>query len=822
MSTLLQDIRYAARLLARQPGFTLVAVLTLALGIGATTAIFSLINAVLLRPLPGIQNPEQLVTLQRLQNDNRFLSFGYPDYLDYRDQSQSFSGLAAHSGTPLSFNQGITERIRGDLVTGNYFSLLGVKAARGRLILPDDDRAGAPPVVVLSYAFWQRAFGSDESVMGQTVPLNGHSFTVVGVADQDFGGTWTGQPFDLWLPLAWQPQAIPRMSPGTLQSRASGWIGIFGRLKTGVPLEQARAELQAIARQLAQSYPDTNEHRGVDLFAGLGLDPDDRASLGKFLGLLLAAVALLLLIACSNVANLLLVRALTRRREIAVRLALGAGRVRLIRQLVTEGALLSLLAGIVGLVLAPWTASLLLAFQQPVFTLRELDLTPDARVLTFTLLVSVLTGILFALAPAWQASKTDLVTSLKEGAPAASRRTGLQSSLVVSQVALSLVLLIGAGLVVRTMRAVLTLDRGFETRNLLLLSLDLSIQGYSEPQGVAFFEQLQARLEKLPGVHSVSLAKTVPPNDWSDRISIFQEGQAIPPQEFRQGHEFEIGLRIDANHIAPRYFATLGIPLIRGRDFTPQDRANTPWVAIVSEKLAQRLWPGQDAIGKRIVWPPWEGPPRVLEVVGVARDTRYRSLLAEPPLLLYFPVLQYYDGRATLVLRTVTEAASFLPAIRAEVAALDKNLPVFAVKTMTEQMGSSLWQQRMAAGLIGSFGALALLLTAIGLAGVLADSVAQRTHEIGIRMALGARPADVLTLILGQGLRLALLGVAAGLAAAFVLTRFLSTLLFGVSATDPLTFASVTLLLAAVALLACYLPARRASRVEPLVALRYE
>jgi predicted permease len=823
MDSLWQDLRYAVRLLAKSPGVTAMAVLALALGIGANTAIFSLVNGALIRSLPGVHDPDQLVTLERTQDGRVQFSFGYPDYVDYRDHSSSLIGLAAHCGTPLSFNNGATERLRGDLVSGNYFSVLGVKSVVGRLIAPDDDdQPGAHPVAVLSYGLWLRAFGADPDVVGRGMKLNGYDFTIVGVAPRDFSGTETGRSYDVWIPIKMQVQAMPRtMGRYWFNDRSAGWLGLFGRIKPGASVEQAQAELTTIARGLEQSYPDTNAGRSVSVLAGLGLDSDDRVSFRNFLTLLLAAVMLLLLIACSNVANLLLLRATSRRREIAVKLALGATRGRLVRQLLTEGLLLSLIAGGFGLLLAPWSAQLIVAFQQPAYGLRGVDISPDARVLAFTALLSILTAVAFGLAPAMQASRVDLVTSLKDGAPSSGhRRSRLQGNLVVAQVALSLVLLIGAGLAVRTMRKALTMDRGFDSENMVLMSMDLTIRGYSESQGRSFYEGLIKRVDALPGVISSSLAKTVPPNDWSDRLSVFLPGEEPPPEVLRTRDD--LGLRVDANRIAPDYFRTLGIPILEGREFTDQDRLGTPPVAILNERLANRLWPGESAVGKLLSVPFWLEPRPPVQIIGVARDTKHRSLLADMPLLVYLPELQVYDGRATLVARTRGDATKLIPAIRGEVAALDKDLSLYAVKTMSEQIESTLWQQRTAAGLIGIFGLLALALAAIGIYGVIAHSVAQRTREIGIRMALGADARGVLRMILRQGLVLALTGVLVGLAAAFALTRLMSSVLYGVSATDPLTFVISSVVLVGVALGACFAPARRATKVDPMIALRCE
>jgi predicted permease len=821
MTNLWRDLRYSVRTFFKRPGFALAAISALALGIGGNVAIFSLVNAALLRPAPGVEAPAQIVLLERLQRDRLYFNFSYPDYRDFREGNQTLTGLAAHVGTPLSFSDGATERIRGDLVTGNYFTTLGVKPAIGSL-LPPDENVRPNAVAVLSYAFWQRNFGADPQAIGRIINLNGHGFRVLGVAARNFRGVTAGVSIDVWIPLGAQPWAIPRMSEGALQDRSAGWLSLFGRLRPEVTLDQAQAEMKFIARQLEQSHPGTNTGRGLQMIGGLGFDSDDRASLRRFLGLLQTTVGLLLLISCGNVANLLLTRAAARRREIAVRLALGATRGRLIRQLLMEGASLSFVAGFLGLILAPWTSALIAASQGSSGLLRGLDLEPDWRITAFTFALSALTGVLFSLAPALQASKPDLVSSLKDGAAAASfRRSRLQSALVVTQVALSLVLLIGAGLVVRTMREALAIDRGFENKDLLLASFDLSIQGYTEPQGKSFYSRLTERLGSIPGVISVSLAKTVPPNDWSDRMSVFFPGQEPSAEALRSRDD--LGVKVDANRIAPRYFQTLGIPLAQGREFSDSDRDGAPLVAIINEKLARRLWPGENPLGKRLSAPFYSGPPRPpLEIVGVANDTKHRSLLLDAPFLLYLPESQAYDGRATIVARSSVDPQRLIPAIRQEVAALDKNLPLFAVKTMTEQIADTLWLQRLVADLTGLFGSLALALAALGLYGVMAHFVATRTREIGVRMALGARRGVILREVIWRGLGLTLVGVGLGLTGAMALTRLIKGLLYGVSATDPLTFSGLSLLVLAAALLACFFPAWSATKVDPTVALRSE
>jgi predicted permease len=823
IETLLQDIRYALRGLRKNSGFAAVCVLTLGLGIGANTAMFTVINAVLIRPIPGVVNPGGLVIFERLQKNNPDFSFGYPDYLDYRDQNQSFSGLAARCRTSLSLSHATTERITGELVSGNYFSVLGVSPALGHLIAPEDVQAeDEAPVAVLSNGIWQRVFGSDPEITGKNILLNGHRFTVIGVAAKQFTGTTVGSPTDVWLPLTMEPAAMPRMSQGVLHNRNAGWIEIFGRLKRNVGLDEARSEMQIIAGRLATWYPESNEHRSVDLIPSFGMDPDDRASLQKFFGLLIGSVGILLLISCSNVANLLLSRADSRRREIAMRLALGAGRGRLVRQLLTEGLLLSFLAGALGLLLAPWAGSLILAFRQPLYALHNVDTAPDARVLAFTMSVALLTGVLFSLAPALQSSKPDLVATLKDNSPGAGRRSHLRGVLVSTQVALSLVLLVVAGVTVRRMQNIVSQNPGFTTSHILMMSISPGMQGYSETQGVRLYEELLTRIERIPGVQSASLAATVPPNDWSTRVSIFYEGQAPSPDYFR-GHEFELGIRVDMNTIAPRYFRTMGILILQGRDFTERDRPGAPLVAIVSQRLAQRLWPNQDAVGKRIEWPSWQGAPRPpLEIIGVSADVRYRSLVADAPLLLYVPESQNYSGAQTLVLHTSIDPEGLLGAVRSAIASVDQNLPVFAVKTMSEQMGDSLWQPRMAAGILGSFSIFAVILAAVGLYAVVSQWMGQRTREIGIRMALGAKPRDVMRLALGYGAGLAAWGIVSGIFFSSALTRFVSVLLFGASRTDVLTIAALAFFLLLVALAACFIPARRAMRVDPMVALRHE
>ena len=822
MDNLLQDLRSAVRQLRRNPGATLLVILALSLGIGANTSIFSLVNGVLLRPLPGVSNPETLVTLERIQDGKVQFNFAYPDYVDYRDNTKSLTSLAAHCGTPLSFSNTQSKRLRGDLVSGNYFSLLGVSPELGRLISPaDDEQPGAHPVAVLSHRFWLRAFGGNPDVVGDKITLNGYPFIIIGVASSAFTGTQIGSSYDVWIPIKMQAQAIPRTLGRTwFDDRSANWISLFGRTKPGSSVAESQAELTAIAENLQQSHPHSNAGRSCSVFAGLGLDSDDRASLRSFLLLLSAAVMILLLIACTNVSNLLILRAAARRREVAIRLAVGASRGRLIRLLLTEGALLSLLSGAVGILIAPWAAKLILTFQEPAYGLRNVNVDLDGRVIVFTALVSVLTGVGFSLAPAIQGSKIDLVNALKDGAPGSGGGSSrLRRTLVVAQVAFSLVLLIASGLAVRTMRRALIQDRGFRNQNMLLVSMDLTITGYTPVQGQAFYRELLSRVDALPGVVSSSLAKTVPPNNWSDGVSVYLPGQE-PASDIPTSRV--AGLKVDQNRIAPRYFETLGVQVLEGREFNDEDDSRTALVGMVNEKLANRLWPGETAVGKLLVVPAGREQRPQVRIIGVVRDTKHRSLLREMPMLVYLPELQDYDGRATLVTRTTGDPALLSSSIREVFSSIDKNVSPFALKTMAEQIDSTLWLQRLAAGLIGAFGLVALLMSALGIYGVIAQSVSQRTREIGLRIALGADPRAVVKLILGQGFVLAVIGIVCGLAMSFVFTRFMSSILYDVSATDLFTFLTSSIGLLGVALGACLVPARRAVRIDPAIALRSE
>jgi predicted permease len=816
IETLLQDLRYGFRRMLKNPGFTAVATLSLALGIGANTAIFSLVNTVLLRPLPVAQ-PDELLSVFPMSRDNFVLAFSYLNYLDFRDRNEVFTGLLLSRFAPMSLShQGNNERIWGYLVSGNYFDVLGVGAARGRTFLPEEDRTRlSNPVVVVSHGCWQRRFGGDPALVGKSIILNGHSFTVIGIAPEGFFGTEIAYTPEVWVPLMMQEW----IEPGNdyLDKRNAQNLFATGRLKPGVSRAQAEASLNLLAQQLGEEYPDTNEGQTIILTPPGLIHPILRGPVISFTGALMAAVGLILLIACANLANLLLARATERRKEIAVRLALGASRLRLIRQLLTESLLLSFAGGALGFLLAFWTVDLVARFKPQIDFPLTIDLKTDARVFAFSLLVSLLTGMLFGLVPALQSTKTELVPALKDATSQGSyRRSRLRSGLVIAQVALSLILLIAAGLVVRTLQHLQKMGPGFDPENALMMSVDLGLQGYDKTRGQQFYRQVTERVQSLPGAQSVSLANFIPLSLNYNSISVYVEGQ----EPVRGAN---VPTVMDAT-VGLNYFSTMGIPLVAGRDFGEQDNENAPLVAIVNETFARRFFPGpnpvEGALGKRFSYKSAGGP--FAQIVGIARDGKYFSIGEDQRPFIYFSLLQNYESSAILLVRTSSDSKAMIGSIRNEVLKLDSNLPVYDVRTLTEHMGLSLFPARIAAALLGAFGLLALSLAAIGIYGVMSYTVAQRTHEIGIRMALGAQPRDVLRLIVRQGMTLAVIGLVIGLFGALTLTRLMSSLLYGVSATDASTYFFISLLLAIVVLAACYVPARRATKVDPMVALRYE
>ena len=805
MRTLLQDVRYALRTLSKSPGFTLVAVLALALGIGANTAIFSVVKAVLLSPLP-YPDPERLVWVRETHREIPDEPASAPNYNDWRTQANSFEGLAAYADTALTLTgEGVEpERVPAAVVSGNFFEVLGAAPALGRGFTAEEEVSGKHRVVVLSHGLWQRRFGASPEALGQTLIIGGNPYTVVGVAPPGFKTPVMEKPAQLWIPTVYNL---------TQNARRSDYLDVVGRLKRGATIEQARAELSGIAARLAQEYPASNLGWDVKV---VPLHERVVGDVRPALWILMGVVGFLLLISCANVANLQLARAAARRQEIAVRTALGARRGRIVRQFLTESVMLALAGGVLGLLLAMWGVELLVALSPGnIPRLDEVGL--DARVLAFTFGVSLVTGVVFGLLPALSASKTDLGESLKEGGSRGAT-TGrgtrrLRSSFVVAEIAIAVVLLAGAGLMIRSFIQVQAVDPGFRPERILALDLSLPRAKYQEEaQLAAFYEQLTARAAALPGVERAALVDSLPLEGGSVLAFVIEGRPELPPEKV-QDAKF--------NTATPDYFDVMGIGHVRGERLTAQHREGVPDACVINETMARKFWPDEDPVGKRLnigdpASTPW------MTVVGVVRDARSSGLEKEPYPQVYMPALQFRRRAMTFVARTSGDPLALVPTVRRELAALDKDLPLYNVRTMEQVLADSISRRRFQMILIAAFAGLGLLLAAVGIYGVISYSVAQRTHEIGVRVALGARAKDILRLVVGQGLGLTLVGVGVGLAGAFALTRVMASLLYGVSATDPLTFAVVPLALLGVALLACLVPARRATKVDPMVALRYE
>ena len=812
METLLQDIRYGTRQLLKHRAFTILAIISLALGIGANTAIFSLVNTVLLRPLP-VKEPSQLIEVYgALHNGADFTIQSYLNYKDYRDRNNVFSGLFVYRivVSSLSHN-GSNERAWGFLASGNYFNVLGVKPILGRGFLPEEDQTpGSHPVAVLSYACWQHRFAGDPSIVGRTILLNNHTFTIIGVAPKGFIGTEVAYAPEFWTPM----MMAKEIEPGStwLDRRDSDNLFMIGRIKPGVTRAQTKAALDAITLQLGKEYPAENEGRGITLSPPGLFIPSIRDASITFAGVLMVIVGLVLLLACVNLANLQLARATGRRKEIAIRLAVGASRARLVRQLLTEGVLLSLAGGVLGLLLAAWINNLVGAIKLPMDVALVFDLKLDWRVMLFALGLSILTGVAFSLLPALQSSNPALVPSLKDDASMSGfRRSRLRNALVITQVSLSLVLLVCAGLIVRSLKAAQQMRPGFDPENAVALSFDVGLQGYEETKGRAFHRQVLERARSLPGVRSAALTSNVPLSLNYNYSSIYLEGQAETSTS-----KLPVAIPIS---VSPGFFETMRIPF-RGRDFAENEDQKESRVVLVNETFARKFFPKQDPIGKRINF---SGPKDPLwEIIGVCGDGKYNSLGEAPMPAVFRPQFRDYDTLCTLVVRTNGDPRAIIPALRSEIQKMDATLPIYDVKTLTEHMDIPLFPARMAANVLGSFGVLALVLAAIGIYGVMSYVVAGRTREIGLRMALGAQFRHVRQLILRQGMMLATIGLVLGLGIVFVLARFLKSMLYGISPSDPLTFTTITILLAGVALLACLIPAQRATRVDPMVALRDE
>ena len=801
MDTLFRDIRYGIRSLSKRPGFTAVALIALALGIGANTAIFSLVNAVLLRPLPFAE-PDRLVWMWgNIRNGGNRASVSPLDFLDYRKQNTTFEEFAATFTVPLALNltgSGEPERLSAAGVTGNYFQAMGVKPALGRTFLLENESPGRDQVAVLSYALWQKRFGGDPAILNKTVTLNGKTCEVLGVMPKDFSFP---QAAELWIPINFD--IAPEM-----KQRKAHFLRPIGKLKAGVTLAQAQADTDAVARRLEEQYPDTN--RGWNLRL-VSLRERLVGNTRPTLFILFGVVGFVLLIACANVANLLLVRAAARQKEIALRRALGAGRFRIVRQMITESVLLALLGGTLGTLLAMWGVDLLVAVSAgnipPTAQVRI-----DATVLGFTLLISVLTGLLFGLVPALRTMHLNLSESLKEGGRSGSegaRRNLTRSVLVVFESAVAVVLLISAGLLIRSLIQLQNTKPGFDAHNVLTMRVDLPDKKYREGENAAnFFKELETRIGGLPGVESVGLVSELPLSGQPNDMPYTVEGR--PPVTMDQAFDD------DFRRVNTQYFRALRIPLLRGRNFTEQEVRQGAKVVVISELLAQQVFPNEEPLGKRLVMMMGNQP---FEILGIVGDIRHRALESQPLAAMYLPM---YETKMNLVIRTQGNPTNITGAVRKQVQTIDADQPVAAVRTMEQWLDTAVAAPRYRTSLLALFALVALVLAATGIYGVMSYSVTQRTHEIGVRMALGARPLDVLKLIVRQGMVLVVIGVGIGLAGAVALTRVMSSLLFGVGAKDPITFVSVATLLTIVAFVACYIPARRATKVDPLVALRYE
>jgi macrolide transport system ATP-binding/permease protein len=808
-----QDIRYGWRLMVRKPAFAFVAVLTLGLGIGANVTMFSWTRIMLQRQILGVRGGGQLVALNGTTRSRIDLSVSYPYFLDLRERRpDSVEDLIAFTLAPMSLrtNGGDPQRTFGQLVSGNFFTALGVQPALGRAFLPEEDTTpNGHPVVVISDSFWQRRFGGNPSIVGGTVMLNGITYTVIGIAPPGFRGTEPYLNLDLWVPMAMQPSVTS--GGNRLGVRGNSWLEAMVRLKPGATIARAQADFDVIARNLADTYAD-DKGRGLKLSELWRAPSSGGPAVVAVMVIQQVVAGVVLLIACANVANLLLARAASRQRETAVRLTLGASRSRLVQQLLTESTLLALAGGLCGIVMAYWTKDLVRLFIPPAPLPIEMNPTLDLQVVIFALIMTGASILVFGLVPALQGSMSSVGAALKESAgqlTAPPRRARIRQALVVAQVALSLMLLVSAGLFLRTLQNAQALDPGFSTRTGLLASIDLLPAGYDTPRGRAFFRDLLARVRELPGVEAASVATKVPLGfGGNSDTGASIEGYTPAPNE---------EISIYYNRVGSDYMKTMGITLVAGREFTDLDTTDRPDVVVVNETLIRRYFSGRDPIGGRI-----RLGTRTLQVVGVARDGKYTSITETPRSFMYMPVQQWYRADTVLHVKTSVDPGTLVPRLHEVLRSLDSNVPLFDVRTIAEQLSIAIFIQRMVASLLGAFGGLALLLATVGLYGVIAALSAQRTPEIGMRMALGATRRDIVSLIVRQGLVLTLIGVAIGLIAALGATRLFKSLLVGVSATDGISFAGTTVLLVLVALAASYLPARRAARIDPLQALRNE
>lgn len=812
MRSWFHDVRYGLRTLFRVPAFTVLAVLTLALGIGANTTIFSWINSTLLTPIPGATRTGDLVSLTRGGNAEAPYPFSYPDYIDLRDQNHSFSGLTAFAIESMTLTgTGHAERVWGTLVSSNYFDVLGVKPLLGRGFLPqEEEKLGGASFVVISYRFWQDHFGGVASIVGTSININQHAYTIVGVAPPQFKGSQTGLQCDMWIPVVMQQQIVT--TEDTLHQRDVSWLLVIGRLKPGVTHQQVYQDANVLMQRIAAQYPDFYKGHDTVTVHPLWRAPfSANGYLYVLLPMLLAIAGVVLLLACTNVANLLLVRSVARRREIAIRLSLGASRWRLVRQLLLESMLLALLGGAVALLITVWTAGSFMSFIPRSELPIVMNIHMDRTVLLATLAISICTGLVFGILPALRSSHLAPLAVLKEESTSASsalHKARLSSGLAIVQISLSLLLLICAGLFIRSFQAAQRFDPGFNSEHVLLGSYELLPSAYNQDQGLEFDRQLMARLEAQPGVESVALANSVPLGYTFSSARVKIEGYTPKPDE---------SMDIEDNIVGPGYLRTMQIPLLAGREFSLNDTPRSQPGLVVNQALVDRYWPAQNAIGKHI-----SIQDKSFTVVGVAHNSNYTELHEDPKPFIYMPFLQEYSRSTVVHVRVAGDPAAFAPVLEKTIHELNADLALFDVNTLNSWVEGATTGERIAGTFVGAFGLLALALAAVGIYGVISYTTRQRTREIGIRMALGAGRLNILRMVLNHGLAMLVIGMVIGLAASFALTRFLNSLLFGISTTDALTFISVSLLLCAVALLACYLPARRATQVDPIIALRSE
>jgi len=818
METFWQDLRYGFRMLLKSPGFTLIAMLALGLGIGANSAIFSVFNGILWRPLP-VKDSQQLVILASKPRAIDFpLQLSYPDFKDYRELKTVFSDLAAYVPNPVNFGaEGRPERAWAEMVSGSYFSMLGLEAASGRTFTSDEGWIpGKDPLMVLSYKYWQKRFGGSPAIIGQTVQVNNHAFTIIGVAPESWRGAYYFLEPDFYLPLTTLGTIDPTQAD-TLDRRSATFLRVLGRLQPGVTAAQAMAAAEPLDRRLAQEFPEAHNSTSLLVLPELKARPEP--GLTNFMStaalVFMLLVGLVLLIACANVANLILARANGRRKEFATRTALGATRGRMMRQLLTETVLLSAFGGILGLVFARWAALALMSVHIPTdIPLRLFDLRMDWRIFGFSFFAALITGMIAGLLPSIQASRTDLADTLKAGGRSGGASAGhhrFRNALVVAQVAVCLLLLACAGFFMRSLQNSAQVDMGFRVDHTLMMTMDLSLQGYNEKRGQQFYKQLSERVRSIPGVRDAAIGGYIPMGYDNSLVNIFPEGQVIDDKTKTES-AFD-------DEVQPNYFRTAGTPVIQGREFTEADSATGPKVAIVNEAFAKKIWPGENPVGKSFRTKK-DGPP--IQVVGVTRTGKYLFLYETPQLFVYLPLAQSYLSGANLFVYTEGDPQQLVPAVRDQISQLDASLPVFGVNTMDAHVkyGKPLLPARLSAMLVGAFGLLGLVLASVGVYGVVSYSVSQRTQEIGIRTALGAQRSNVLAMVLKQGMGMALIGTAVGIVLSFLLFRGLSSVLYGVKSTDFVTLTAVSAILLAVAFAASYVPALRATRVDPVVALR--